>query len=255
MSTQDGGHRDAAVAALATREYERAGDAYTRAAWRVLADPRPDVAPFDPGEKGWVGSGLAYLVTAAVAYRVAGRDSRATRRGVEGVAVARDLRGAFDHPVQRACLLEVVADCKTAGGLDGASEAYEAAADAYREAGDGIDDPQYWGTTPLFEGATAPLQQVARGPADGEIAVTWADLHGGDPAQSGAFLAHRARYKRQRFRALVEQAVEEGHLAAPRGTTEYATDHHRCPDCGSTDVNWVADSVLCLRCSRPTAEQ
>jgi len=252
VNTDDGGHRDRAVAALADRDYETAGDAYTRAAWRVLADPRPGQDPFDADEKGWVGDGLAAFVRSAVCYRVAGRPERATRRGVEGVAVARDLRSVLDRPVQRACLDESVADCKTAGGLDGGPAAHDEAAEAYRGAADGVDDPQYWGTTPLFEAAAGPLQQLARTVANGEIAVAWEDLHGSDPAHPGAFLAHRATFKRQRFGELVERVVDEGFLAAPRGTTEYDTDHHRCPACGSTDVNWVADSVLCLRCSRPT---
>jgi hypothetical protein len=221
----------------------------------VLADPRPGQGPFEADEKGWVGDGLASLVRSAVCYRVAGRPERATHRGVEGVAVARDLQSVLDHPIQRACLDEFVADCKTAGGLDGGREAYETAADAYREAAGPDTDPQYWGTTPLFDAAAGPLQQVARTTANGEIAVPWEDLHGADPARPGDFLAHRASVKRQRFGELVERVAGEGVLAAPRGTTEYDTDHHRCPACGSTDVNWVADSTLCLRCSRPTESQ
>jgi hypothetical protein len=252
MSTQDGGHRDRAVAALAERDYEDAGDAYTRAAWRVLADARPDRDPFEADEKGWVGHGVAHLVTSAVCYRVADQSGRATRRGVEGVAVARDLKTVLEHPAQRACLDELVADCRAAAGLDGAAEDYETAAERYRAAADAVDDPQYWGTTPLFEAAAAPLKQAARTTSNGEIAVTWEDLHGSDPAQPGEFLAHRASFKRQRFETLVERVADDGFLAAPRGTTEYGTDHHRCPNCDSTDVNWVADSILCLRCSRPT---
>jgi hypothetical protein len=251
MPTQDGGHVDAAVAALAAREYERAGDEYARAAWRVLADPRPDTGPFDADEKGWVGHALEYLVVGAVAYRVAGRDDRATRRGVEGVSVARDLRTALEHPVQRACLREFVADCRAAGGLDGVEAAYESAADDYRAAADAVDDAHYWGTTPLFQAAAAPLKQVARGQADGEIAVDWDDLHGGDPDSPGAFFAHRARFKRQRFPSLVAETVADGYLAAPRGTTEYDNASHECPACGSSDVNWAGDDVLCLRCSTP----
>ena len=249
MRTQDGGHHDAAVAALAAREYERAGDEYTRAAWRVLADPREGGGPFD--EKGWVGAGLRHLVVAAVAYRVAGRDGRATRRGVEGVAVARDLRESFDRPVQQACFAEFVADFRVVGDLDGAEAAYEDAAAAYREAGDAVEDPSYWTTTPLFQAAAAPLKQVARGPADGEIAVDWDALHGSDPSATGDFLAYRADYKRRRFPGLVERVVDDGYLAAPRGTTEYDNANHECPACGSTDVNWAGDDVLCLRCSTP----
>jgi hypothetical protein len=255
MSTQDGGHREAAVAAIADREYVTAGDEYTRAGWRVLADPRPDVGTFEIDERGWVGAGLGYQVVAAVSYRVGGRATRATNRAVAGVATASDLAGVADHPAQRACFLEFVGDFRAAGGLDGVSEAYESAAEAYRAAGSEVEDPQGLATTPLFGAAAAPIKQVARGPANGEIAVEWDDLHGPDPSDAGGFLAARASYKRQRFASLIGRTVEDGHLAAPRGTTEYSTDHHRCPACDSTDVNWVANNVLCLRCSTPTAEQ
>ena len=254
MNTQDAGHLEAAVEALAAGEYARAGDEYTRAGWRVLADPRPAVDTFEVGDRGWVGAGLGHLVVAAVCYRVAGDDARATRRAVAGVAEAEELASVADHPAQRACFLEFVGDFRAAAGLDGASDAYEAAADAYRAAGEAVEEPQTRATTPLFRAAAAPLKQVARGPANGEIAVEWEDLHG-DPADPGAFLAARASYKRQRFPSLVGRVVDAGDLAAPRGTTEYDTDHHQCPACGSTDVNWVENSVLCLRCSAPTAEQ
>jgi len=252
MSTPDGGHRETAVGALARREYERAGNAYTRAGRRVLADPRPGQDPFAPDEQGWVGGGIQHLVTATLAYRVGGREDRATRRAVEAVAVARDLTNALDRAVQRACLVEFAADCRVAGGLDGAEEDYREAAETYESAGESIDSPQRWATTPLFEAAAGPIQQVARGLADGEIAIGWDDLHGSDPSDPGAFLAHRARYKRRRFPTLVERMRSAGHLAAPRGTTEYDNAENRCPACGSTDVNWTADWTLCLRCSTPT---
>jgi hypothetical protein len=156
----------------------------------------------------------------------------------------------LDAPAQRACLAEFVADFRAVAGMDGVDDAYADAADAYRDA-DGVDDPRRVATSPLFEAAAAPIQQVARGPANGEIAVEWGDLHGSDPADAGAFLARRATYKRQRFPSLVDRVVGDGRLAAPRGTTAYGDDHHRCPACGSTDVNWVAGHVLCLRCSAP----
>lgn len=255
MGTADGGHRDAAIAALADREYSRAGDEYTRAGWRVLADPREneEIDTFDPGEQGWVGVGLGYLVAATASYRVAGETGRASRRGVAGVAVAGDL-ATQARPVQAACFREFVADFRAVAGLDGAAEAYETASAAYEDAASDIDDPQRWGTTPLFEAAAEPLKQLARGQDNGEIAVTWSDLHGSDPDRPGAFLAHRAAYKRQRMPGLVERAVDDGYLAAPRGSTAYGTDAYRCPACGSTDVNWVGPDTLCLRCSRPVEE-
>ncbi|WP_338741167.1 hypothetical protein [Haloplanus salilacus] len=252
METDTDDRVAAAVAALSDRATERAGDEFTRAAWLSLADPRPpeELSPFDADERGWVGAGLRWLVVSAVAYRVAGRDARATRRGAEGIAVARDLLTTLDAPAQRGCLAEFVADFRTVAAMDGVDDAYADAADAYRDA-DGVDDPRRVATSPLFEAAAAPIKQVARGPANGEIAVEWADLHGSDPADAGAFLARRATYKRQRFPSLVDRVVDDGRLAAPRGTTAYGDDNHRCPACGSTDVNWIADHVLCLRCSAP----
>jgi len=244
--------RERAVAAIADRRYDTAGDAFARAGWQTLARPRPDQDPFDADEKGWVGTGVQYLVTSAVCYRVAGRPDRAASRGTEAAAVAADLTTALTHPVQQACLQELVADARLVGGSDSAADAYEEAADAYREAADSIDDAHYWSTTPLFEAAAAPLQQLARSTANGEIAVSWDDLHGADPATPGRFFAHRAEYKRRRLPSLLETVVEEGYLAAPRGTTEYNNAVHQCPRCGSTDVNWVAENVLCLRCSTPT---
>ena len=255
MGTADGGHRDAAIAAIADREYSRAGDEYTRAGWRVLADPREEetIDTFDPGERGWVGVGLGHLVTATAAYRVAGADPRASRRGVAGVAVAGDL-AAQAGPVQAACFREFVADLRAVAGLDGVAEAYDTASAAYESASDAIDDPQSRGTTPLFQAAAGPLKQLARGQDNGEIAVTWSDLHGSDPDRPGAFLAHRADYKRRRMPGLVERTVADGYLAAPRGSTAYDTDAYRCPACGSSDVNWIGPDTLCLRCSRPVEE-
>lgn len=255
MGPQDGDYYERAVTALAGREYSTAGDAFARAAWQTLAAPRPGQSPFDTDEKGWVGEGLQHLVTSGLCYRVAGRPERAAHRGTEASAVAGDLRTVLEHPAQQACLQELVADARLAGGRDSGADAYSDAADAYRAAAESIDDPQGWATTPLFEAATTPLQQVARSTANGEIAITWADLHGSDPAAPGQFLAHRATLKRRRFPALLESVVEDGYLAAPRGTTEYNNATYRCPECGSNDVNYLAESVLCLRCSTPARRQ
>jgi hypothetical protein len=255
MSRQESDTYERAVAALADRRYERAGNEYARAAWQRLATPRADKSPFAADENGWVGKGLQHAVTSAVCYRVSGRPDRAANRGTAASAVASDLKTALDHPAQQACLQELVGDARVAGGLDGADAAYGAAADAYREAAESVENPQEWATTPLFQAALTPLQQVARSTAHGEIAMSWDYLHGSDPATPGEFLATRARRKRQRFPSLVEQVVDEAFLAAPRGTTEYNNATYLCPNCGSTDVNWVADSTLCLRCSTAVTQQ
>ncbi|QGN06089.1 hypothetical protein Hrd1104_01455 [Halorhabdus sp. CBA1104] len=255
MCPQTGDYDDRAVAALADRNYETAGDAFARAGWQTLTAPRPGQSPFDADEKGWVGNALKHHVTSALCYRVAGCHTRARHRGTEAAAIGRDLQTVLEHPAQQACLQELIGDARLAGGLDGPAEAYSEAAQAYRGAAKSVEEPQYWGTTPLFEAATAPLQQVARSTANGEIAVTWEALHGSDPSRPGQFLAHRATFKRQRFPALLESVLADGYLAAPRGTTEYNNANYQCPACGSTDVNWVAESVLCLRCSTPAERQ
>ena len=252
MGSPETDYRAQGVAAIADRSYETAGDAFARAAWQTLVQPRPNQSPFDADEKGWVGEGVQHLLTSAVCYRVAGRPDRAADRGTEAGAVAADLETALTHPVQQACLQELVADARLVGGSDEASDAYEDAADAYHNAAESIEDPHGWSTTPLFEAAATPLQQVARSTANGEIAVSWEDLHGSDPSKPGRFFAHRATYKRRRFPSLLGTVVADGCLAAPRGTTEYNNATHQCPACGSNDVNWVAESVLCMRCSTPT---
>ena len=255
MHTNDNGHYAAAVAALADRRYETAGDAYTRAGWSVLADPRDDHDPFAPDDRGSIGDAPRHLLTAALCYRVGDCPARATRRATAGIAAVGDLGATMATPLQAACFDELAADFRVAGGLNGAADAYADAADAYRAAADGSTEPQTVGATPLFLAAAAPAKQLARTLENGEIAIEWEDLHGSDPSAPGDFLAARAEYKRQRFPSLVDGCVENGVLAAPRGTTEYATDHHVCPACGSRDVNWVANSTLCLRCSRPTEPQ
>lgn len=255
MSSQATDYHKRAVAAIGDRSYEVAGDALARAAWQALAQPRPNQNPFDADEKGWVGAGVQHLVTSAVCYRVAGRPDRAASRGTEADAVGTDLQTALVHPAQQACLQELVADARLVGGSNDAADAYADAADAYREAAESVEDSHYWSTTPLFQGAATPIQQVARSTANGEIAVSWEDLHGSDPSAPGRFLAHRATFKRQRFPTLLEAVVADGYLAAPRGTTEYNNATYQCPRCGSNDVNYVAESVLCMRCSTPTERQ
>lgn len=254
MNTADGGHGDAAIDALAVHAYEQAGDRHTRAGRRVLADPRDDLDPFTPDDRGWIGQGLQQLLAATVAYRVAGVPQRATQRAVEGIAATRDFETVLNAPGQSACLGEFVADFHVAGGLDSIESAYDEAADRYADLGDTIDSPQALATTPLFEAAAATIKQVARGQANGEIAIAWEDLHGPDPARASDFLGYRVRRKRQQFQSLIERAVTEGFLAVPRGTTEYDNETYQCPNCGSNDVNWAGNGVCCLRCSTPVEE-
>jgi len=110
MSSQSDDLYDRAVAMLANRHYEDAGDALARGGWLLLANPRFDNSPFDDDEKGWVGKGIERLVTSAICYRVAGRSDRAAHRGTEASAVAADFQTVCTRPVQQACLQEMRAD-------------------------------------------------------------------------------------------------------------------------------------------------
>ncbi|QSG08611.1 hypothetical protein [Halapricum desulfuricans] len=61
-------------------------------------------------------------------------------------------------------------------------------------------------------------------------------------------LARRLRFRRNRLPELLDGRLGAGRLHPPRGSTEYDADF-QCPDCGASDVNYVADAVLCLRCA------
>jgi hypothetical protein len=256
MHVNDDGHHKEAVLCLADRDYASAGDSYARAGWSILSEPRSGRSPFDEDDHGYVGRSLQEMFMSAVCYRIAGQNRRARSRSECGVAVSEDLAESFASPVQRACLKEFVADFRVVSP-DGERyrDAYEEAAESYRSAVDEATEVQTVSTTALFRAASEGMKQMGRTLENGEIAVEWQDLHGPDPSDAGDFLAHRARYKLQRLPSLVDGVIEEGFLAAPRGSTEYNTDHHRCPECGSEDVNWVADTVLCLRCSGRTEPQ
>jgi hypothetical protein len=253
MHVEDDGYHTEAVSYLADRDYVSAGDSYTRAGWSILAEPQRGKSPFGKDEHGYVGRALQELFLSALCYRIVGHDKRAKSRSRQGAAVSEDLAESFGSPVQKACLREFVADFRTVSpDRDGYREEYKRAARSYKSAVDKNTQPQSVSTTALFRSASEGIKQIGRTLANGEIAIEWEDLHGPDPSEPGEFLAHRAKYKLQRLPSLIDGVLEEGFLAAPRGSTEYSTDHHRCPECGSEDVNWVADTVLCLRCSRHT---
>ncbi|QZA88165.1 hypothetical protein K0C01_10250 [Salinarchaeum sp. IM2453] len=253
MSVNTGGHRQAAIQELAAQAYDSAGDEYSRAAWSVLSDPREDVDTFELSQKGWTGIGISYLLKAAICYRVAGLDTRAEQRGTAGLMITKDLIGRTERTVQVGCLKEMGGDFRVIADLGEAKPVYKSAVSTYQDVT--VDDPQSWTTTPLFEAAASPLKQLARGQENGEIAVTWEDLHGSDPSQPSAFLAHRVKYKHQHLPAYLTQAIKDSMFAAPRGSTAYNTDSYQCPTCGSRDVNWTGDSTLCLRCSSPTEKR
>jgi hypothetical protein len=238
-------HRDSAIRALSRAEYTAAGDDYTLAAYGGLSglEGRRREA-FDPDARGWVGYPLAALFLAGVSYRVAGAEDRARNRAGQGILVAGDQREhVLDNPVERAACHEWVGDFRAmTGDADRASAAYDRARDGYAAADP--DAPAQWTTRPLLQPGTDVVLQLSR-PDD----LDWGDLHGSEGADA---LAHRVRFKRSRLRSLVGARVDEGRLFAPRGSTEYGVSEFRCPDCGASDVNYVAETVLCLRCNAPT---
>jgi hypothetical protein len=240
--------RDRAIHALVDRDPRAAADHYTRAAHAALAGLEGETTGRDtlaPDERGWVGYGLKYLLLAGLASRAAGDDDRAGTRCREGVLVAKDLREhVLTDPVQQGCLREYAADLGIVGGF-AEPEAYDAVRTAYERAVEAGDvDQTSWVTTPLFQSAYESIHQAARNASTG---FEWDDLHGSNPEQ---YLVHRARFKRSRVPAAVEQVVAD-RLHPPRGTTEHNSDDFRCPACGTNEVNWTAGVVICLDCSTP----
>jgi len=250
---EDIDYDDRAIRALGRERFDAAAQRYVLAAYATLSGNEGfGRHAFEEDDPGWVGDPLAYLALAGICERIVGRDGRAANRTAQGALVAQDQRAyVLDHPVRVASCHELEGDLHAVGGReDKARESYDRALEVYRSYEPAADEPtpSRWTTEHPLQAGTDLVAQLTR-----PGRVTWDDLHGSDPADAGAFLAHRAAFKRRRFPSLIGRAVEAGHLAAPRGTTEYDNANFRCPDCGSTDVNWVADSTLCLRCSTPMA--
>ncbi|WP_435066062.1 hypothetical protein [Halobaculum sp. EA56] len=237
--------RDEAVRALVDRDPARAGDLYTLVGRGVLAGREAEGHGRDLlGEDATYGGyGLRSLLLAAFAYRAAGADRRARLRAREGNAVAADYAGVLDAPAERACCFEAMGDFGAVGDLgDAGADAYDRAVDLYREADD--PDPLSRATEPLFEAVRLGPQQAARNTPH---AFDWDDLHGPDP-DAGDYLVHRPRFKRSRVPGIAETVGEKGVLAPPRGTTEHGNADYVCPECGRSEVNWIAGIEVCLDC-------
>ncbi|QSG11563.1 Zn finger domain containing protein [Halapricum desulfuricans] len=240
MSTSERDHRDEAILALAAADYRAAGDAYTHAAYGELAGLENHYREaLDRDSQGWAGDALAALFLAGVCYRLAGQDQRAHNRAEQGRAVAVDQREhVLEAAVDRGEATAFVADFHAlAGDRSAAASAYDRAGELYDDAD--VPDPAGTTTRPLLQAGTDLLLQLSR-PDD----VSWDDVHG---TGSGA-LARRLRFRRNRLPELLDGRLEAGRLHPPRGSTEYDADF-QCPDCGASDVNYVADAVLCLRCA------
>lgn len=237
--------RDAAITHLIDRAYDDAGEAYTLAAyveWAGAGGHPSDV--FDPEGRGYVADGLQYLLTGALCTRLAGHDDRGENRAHEARLVATDQRDHVrEHPVERAAFAEFVGDALVIGDAGDAEGAYDRAAAAYKAAAP--DDPIEWATRPPLAAATDLLQHCSRNTSR---EVAWDDLHGADP-NGEKYLAHRARYKKRVFPAVVASVLDAGVLHPPRGTTEHRSDDWRCPDCETNEVNWTGGEVVCLDCS------
>lgn len=244
--------REEAVRALVDREPAHAGDLYSLVGRGVLAGREAEGHDRDllADDATYAGYGLRYLLLAAFAYRAAGSDRRARLRAREGTAVAADYASVFETDAERACCFEAMGDFGAAAGLaDDGSDAYDRAVELYREADE--SDPLSRATDPLFEAVRLGPQQAARNTSH---RFDWDDLHGSDPS-SGEYLVHRARFKRSRMPAIASTVAEAGFLAPPRGTTEHNNAVYVCPECGRSEVNWIAGMEVCLDCDVPMQEK
>jgi hypothetical protein len=229
---------DRAIRALGEGDHRAAADAYALGAYGTLAGHEGfRRGAFD--ERTEAGRAVCHLVRAAVCHRITGDDTGGRNRAMQGALVAADQKRRREGVDAAACD-ELVGHCRVAAGdPDRASDAYDRAAAGYGDAG--LDDPAGATTRPLLQAGTDLLTHLSR-PDD----VEWDEIHG----TGGAALERRVRFARNRLPSMVTARVEAAKLHAPRGSTEYGTDF-RCPDCGATDVNYVAKAVLCLRCDAP----
>jgi hypothetical protein len=236
-------HRERAISALIDRNWHDAADAYTLAAHRDLGEGR-GWNVLDPGTRERPAHGLSFLTQAALCYRLADADDRACLRSMTALPLAIDGRDHVREGVARAVCQEFVGDARAViGRTEKATAAYERAATSYREQSPA--DPLDAAGTPLFSAANRLTLHISRNTG---TEVRWDDLHGSDPTEAD-YLAHRAVYKRKHLPRIVDAVLDAGRVHVPRGTTEYNNDNFRCPDCGSRDVNWVADETVCLHCS------
>jgi hypothetical protein len=246
-------HRETAISALVDRDWQAAGDAYTRAAHRDLGDgQRGDGTGGDvlaPGPRDRPAAGLSFLLTAGLCYRLAGVEDRARYRALTVAPLALDARDHVREGVERAVCQEFVADAAVVRGADeAATQAYDRAERLYDA--NHPEGPLDAATGPLFDAANSLLLHASRN----YRGVEWDDLHGPDPGGED-YLAHRPRFKSQALPGAIERVVGAGQLHVPRGSTEYNNDTYRCPDCGERDVNYVGGETVCLYCSVRVEEQ
>jgi len=237
--------RSEAVRALVDRDPARAAKLYTVVGRGALAGTEAEGTDREVlgADATYGGYGLRYLLLATFAYRAAGADRRASLRAREGNAAAADYATLLDSDAECACCFEAMGDFGAAGGLgDDGADAYDRAAELYRETDD--PDPLSRATEPRFEAVRLGAQQAARNTAH---AFDWDDLHGSDPGADD-YLTRRARVKRSRMPAVAETVSGTGFLAPPRGTTEHNNAVYVCPDCGRSEVNWIAGIEVCLDC-------
>ena len=237
-------HRETAVSALVDEDWRGAGDAYTRAAHRVLGDGERGGDVLAGDAHGRPADGFASLLTASLCYRVAGLKDRARYRALTVAPLVMDARDYVHSGVARAVCQEIVADAAVLrGAADAADAAYDRAESLYHK--HAPDDPLDAATDPVFEAANRLILHASRNTGHD---LEWDDLHGDDPSDP-SYLAHRATVKRGRFPRIVDAVEQAGVLHVPRGSTEYNNDTFRCPDCGGHDVNYIAGETVCLDCS------
>ncbi|ERG98452.1 MAG: hypothetical protein J07HQX50_02492 [Haloquadratum sp. J07HQX50] len=238
-------NRDHAIEALASRDYLEAGNYYMRSAYARLSGESERGRDLFTSEGGnWSGYALESMLLATVCSQIAGNESRARGRAGQGILIASDLR---DTVLSQ---LGLQAGCEEWVGLfravtqksERANAAFERAETRYGsvESSEKVELT----TEPLLQASERALRQISR-PDD----FQWDDMHGSAPSNA---LSRRIQFIRSRVPTFMKSRLDAGHLHAPRGSTEYGNEKFRCPDCGSHDINYVADTVLCLRCDTPT---
>lgn len=183
--------------------YVNAGEWYTKSAYTDLAYGLPGKS---------TGGELRRLLEAAICYRIGGRLDRCRNRCRMGILRAEDLRDRVlsdpppeygPHHAERAGWDESIGDFRIVGQLEGIDEAYEAAEEIYREAGDPLVN---YVETPHFS-LNAVFKSVAEGSGYDQDELK--------DRYENTTCIEWANFKRDQFPNFVETLVEQGEWPIP----------------------------------------
>lgn len=180
-------------------ELAEAGDRFTQASYRYLSLPPygADIRNSD------IGQGLYCLLSAALCYRVAQKQTRARNRCRQGILLAADLREyVTDEPALTGLLYECQGDFQciemevTGGSSAESAESYARASDQYSD----VPTLDMWQSEPAFEWLYAFF--VRTGDAASVQVADRSELHRNPETRVG--------FKQKQFQSIIQMIVDAG---------------------------------------------